>query len=432
MPDENRVFDVTKPKHISPTATSKPVIVGHHPIMSDPMVKDSNSETSSPTKIPVSDSGGSENSYLVGTSADNSPAPEEHFEHIKPNILPPEHSMGEPTEPEEHAAFKITPPPDEDQHSETPADIPQDTPGDNLPAEPINEPAPPAGETHAPSTDAFDLPPPDQPTEPSSQIQGLHFQEHKKSGKGFKIGILVIVLALIGAYLAIDAGAVGSGIALPFHVFKQKAKVTKTPTQTQTNANQTTTVSVPAGFKEYKIGGTALTFAAPVAWGDPTSTTDPGYSKRGGNNQSDGTYAYLVNFANNKDIQVAVTSDKYLPPARDTTYYDFLQWCTGTNDGNIYLSVLHYNTTNKIDVPATVACDQGPAVNASKLNPTTILQTKVPGAGNTVIGDVYTKNIKDPLLAVFRVRDGAMTNGDNIKQLLNTVKVNTPASNTNQ
>jgi hypothetical protein len=53
MPDENRVFDVAKPGHSSPEATSKPVIVGHQPTMSDPMVKDE--ADSEPTKIMVHD-----------------------------------------------------------------------------------------------------------------------------------------------------------------------------------------------------------------------------------------------------------------------------------------------------------------------------------------------------------------------------------------
>ena len=60
MPEENRVFDVAKPGHSSPSATSKPVIVGHQPTMSDPMVNEDHgpandfSETA-PTKINIKD-----------------------------------------------------------------------------------------------------------------------------------------------------------------------------------------------------------------------------------------------------------------------------------------------------------------------------------------------------------------------------------------
>src|SRR5579862_64205 len=51
MPDEDRVFDVTKPNRVNPSATSKPVIVGHQPTMSDPMVRGD----TQPTRIQVDD-----------------------------------------------------------------------------------------------------------------------------------------------------------------------------------------------------------------------------------------------------------------------------------------------------------------------------------------------------------------------------------------
>jgi hypothetical protein len=62
MPDETRVFDVTRPSHVSPPATSKPVIVGHQPGTSDPMVREESSpfgtekpSVPEPTKIRVTD-----------------------------------------------------------------------------------------------------------------------------------------------------------------------------------------------------------------------------------------------------------------------------------------------------------------------------------------------------------------------------------------
>ncbi|MBX4188760.1 hypothetical protein KW792_01525, partial [Candidatus Saccharibacteria bacterium] len=209
----------------------------------------------------------------------------------------------------------------------------------------------------------------------------------------------------------------------PFHVIKHDKPVATTTNNTTSN-NQTpsTTTTLPTGFKEYKLADTSITFAAPIAWGDPTSTLDPGFSKRGGTNQSDGTYAYLVNFSTNKDVQVAVTSNKYLPAARTTLYYDYLQWCTGTNDGKYYEAILHFTTADKIDTPSTVSCDQGPVGGAVKLDETTIIQAKATDTANKTIGDIYSKNLKDPSLVVFRVKDTVMTNGEQIKQLLGTVK----------
>jgi hypothetical protein len=129
---------------------------------------------------------------------------------------------------------------------------------------------------------------------------------------------------------------------------------------------------------------------------------------------------------------MVVTSDKFLPPARATLYYDYLQWCTGTNDAKIYKSLLHFATgTDKVDVPTTVTCDQGPLADATKVNETTILQakTKAPD-GKADLGDLYTKNLTDKDLVVIRVKDTTMTHGADIKTLLGTVKISAATKTT--
>src|SRR3989344_1935707 len=37
---DNRVFDVSRPHHTKPDPTGRPVIIGHHPEMVDPMVRE--------------------------------------------------------------------------------------------------------------------------------------------------------------------------------------------------------------------------------------------------------------------------------------------------------------------------------------------------------------------------------------------------------
>jgi hypothetical protein len=61
--------------------------------------------------------------------------------------------------------------------------------------------------------------------------------------------------------------------------------------------------------------------------------------------------------------------------------------------------------------------------NATKINDTTMVQTKAVDSENKVIGDIYTKNLKDTDLPVFRVKDATLTNTDSIKKLLATVQV---------
>lgn len=407
MPEENRVFDVTKPKHVSPTPTSKPVIVGHHPMISDPMVKDSEPEDSiqkgyniEPTKIEVNEDPPAKNNShedFIAVQKDNAstmePADdnqsEEHRMSKKEHDMDAPGIMSDNDAKPDYDVFSETTPSAFDYHA-------QPTPEENMPA--------PAVHHHHPS-----------------EIQGLHLSQSKPKKKWPKLAGLAAVL-LVAVYLAIDAGLIGGADRLPFHFFKHDEAKTATVQPTVNQPVKQPGPVVPSGFKAYKISGTDLTFAAPLAWGDPTSITESGYSKRGGANQADGTYAYVVNFAINKDIQIAVTSSKYLPPTRGVQYYDYLQWCTGTNDGKFYQSLLRFSTANKVDTPTTITCDQGPLGSATKLDDQTLLWAKATDAQNKVIGDIYIRNLKDDSLAVFRVKDAVMTNGDNIKQLLSTLQ----------
>lgn len=388
MPDENRVFDVTKPRNVSPAATSRPVIVGHQPRVNDPMVKD---ESSPATKI------------MINSGGDQPPVPAEPaFNTSAPAII--------------HAPASSQPRPEPIPHYEGPAVMPfsedRPMPGpDNSASAGFPANRPPEAHSHD------DMQSPGQSH--TGHIEGLHLNGSKPKKRRAPLYALAGLVIIVLIYLGLDA----AGVNLPFHILKhqQPAPVSTTQPAPATQNKAPVTPALPSGFKEYKLAQTDITFAAPIAWGDPTSSVDPGYSKRGGSNQSDGTYAYLVNFATNKDIQIAVTSDKYLPPSRGAIYYDYLQWCTGTNDGKIYESVLHFTTVDKVDTPATITCDQGPVDGAVKLDSATIVQARATDSQNKVLGDIYTKNLNDPSLVVFRVKDAAMTSGDQIKKLLGTV-----------
>jgi len=425
MPDENRVFDVARPGRTAPEPTSKPVIVGHRPTLSDPMMKDDNHPTdfgteSEPTKISVQDDG-----------------PDEHDAEFKPELViqppaAPEHEPEaqswslpspepQPAAPELPNADTPAPEPQPEipaSEPETPAPMPPDAP---------DEPQPGADDAAGPVGDSTDTPiesvPPSEDAVPESMehVEALHFQPDHRGGRGKWI-VLALLILLAGAYLAIDSGLIASSVKLPFHVFTQKPEKTASNPSTPAAPSAAPVSNLPAGFTKYNLSGTDISFAAPTAWGQPTSDTEAGYSSRSTAAKADGVYAYRVTFASNKDVQITVTSGKYLPPARDAAYYDFLQWCVGTNDNKIYKSVLNYTTTNKVDTPSTISCDQGPLTDATKLDASTIVQLKTKDPAGTVIGDLYTKNLSEADLPVFRVEDTAMTNSDNIKLLLTTVK----------
>lgn len=409
MPDENRVFDVAKPGHSSPEATSKPVIVGHHPTTSDPMVKDDADMDSEPTRITVHDqnrlptSEASADSRFSTESKTEEPAGNSWDSPADQPLIP----LSEESKPDWE-----TPTADAESHIDASSDADSSITS-------------PDGNTTPDGSAATDSQSEQPPIEPIGHVEGLHVSPPRRrlSMKWVALSLLILV---VGAYLLIDSGALGSSINLPFHVFKQRAKTPPvaapavSSNKTNTNAS---TASVPSGFTEYKLAGTSLTFAAPTAWGDPTSTTDPGFSTRSATAKTDGTYAYLVDFATNKDVEIAVTSSQYLSTARSQLlYYDFLQWCTGTNDAKTYQSILHFSTANKVDTPTTITCDQGPLADATKLDTSTIVQLKTKDVGGTVLGDLYTKNLNSSDLPVFRVKDKAMTNGSVIKTLLSTVK----------
>lgn len=412
MPEEDRVFDVTRPSRVGASAHSKPVIVGHHPTMSDPMVRHKRKPDSKLTKVSIHDdspdTGGAVAKEDVSSSA---PAIIEPTKEESPfsNSQPP---ASETVQPDGYS------PADTDSTISVAADGSVTT-----------------GHAHDLKAESDEHSVYDTPTEPEAPegpipegpmhpIESLHVMPGNKK-KRWPWVVLVILLLLVGAYLAIDSNLIHTNINLPVHFFKQKTSSSPPAASTSSGSQSSgsTASSIPAGFTQYKLANTSITFDAPTAWGQPTSTTEPGFTARGGSNTSDGTYAYVVSFATNKDVQIAVTSAKYLPTARAATYYDFLQWCKGTNDGKIYKTVLHYSTANGVDTPTTATCDQGPLTDATILNASTIVQNKTTAPdGKTVIGDLYTKNLTGTDLVVFRVKDAAMTNGNEIKQLLNTVQ----------
>ncbi|MDB5161389.1 MAG: hypothetical protein JWO96_769 [Candidatus Saccharibacteria bacterium] len=183
--DFSKVMDVSPPR---PSQTSRPIIVGHRPMMSDPMM------TRPPIpQAPVNAAPAQVESHQAKT------IPVSHNGQTAPTVQVP------PT--------PAAPPPPSVQ---TPAEIPA-APQTALAAE--FEPAamPPADVVNAA------LSPAPAPAGPL-HLQSLPVSHAPVTGQGrlrVLMGWLFILLALgaVGAYLAIDAGLIGSSINLPFHIF---------------------------------------------------------------------------------------------------------------------------------------------------------------------------------------------------------------------
>jgi hypothetical protein len=448
---DSKVFDVSKPGRAAPSPISRPVIVGQGPVIPDTSLTGDNTSIETaraePTNTPisvsmadeehqvnvVSGSGSSDtSSFDSGQSAMEAPAdlraqsPGQVFHSPEGATIPP-HEMEELPKPNEEntggAGANFTPLttllPNAGKKEEEPEDAGHHI--DNLP------------ENHSGDPGWHEAPP-----LPISHGAGPRRRWPKIIGWL----LLLVVLVLVAGYLAIDAGLVKSDIKLPFHIFnKQKtsnavtpAPVAKSPQPASQPPAQSAT---PSGFTSYKLEGTNVSFAYPTAWGIPAVTKDPGFSKRGGTNKTDGTHAYLVDFATNKDVQVALTSSKYLPATRTTLYYDFLKFCMGSVDQKYYLERLNFTTAAGVDTPTNAVCDQALLTDASILGdgiPTAdrpIVQLKTKDSGGKVIGDLYTKNLTSNTdLPVLRVKDAAMKNSADIEKLLLSIKVSTSSSTT--
>lgn len=378
MNEDKKFFDVGK--SAGPQPTSKPIIVGHHPQMPDPMIRE------------------------------GMPKPPNHID-LSPkgdNLAPP----------------------------------PQNVPGSTFgPASgPVADPFF-ASSGSVPALNEVQSLPPTARMPADSGRSGANEELHVPAGHpayGHKprvwVWLLLTLLVLFAAYAAIDA----KSDILPVHIFSHTKTNTAAVTDNSTSSSQsspstTNQTAVLAGFTKYQPKGTPVVFQYPTAWGTANTTNDPGFSKRGGTNKTDGVHAYLVNFSTNKDVQVAITASKYLPAARDAQYYDYLQWCYGVPDGKFYKQRLMFTTTNGVDTPSNATCDQGPLADAVPLSKdktnAVIIQDKTKDPKGKVIGDLYTANLSDANLPVLRIKDTKMTSAADIKKLISTI---TGASSTSQ
>jgi hypothetical protein len=431
MPDDTKIFDVSKPGRTAAAPTSRPIIPDQNSTGIDNMVKDYSQPNPTPNQTsttPIHVSMADEEPTQVMTQPANPEMPSIDAEqgqdtvgrnengqvfHPPAGATIPPHELDEQPKPpaEKSGGSNFTP-----LSSLIPSSNNKDDTGeygshhvDRLP------------QSHSGDPGYHEVP-------PLSAAPGAG-PKHRVA-KFFGWLFVLALLAAVGGFLAIDAGLVKSDIKLPFHIFNKqkmsKAPATTTVVKTSKLASPPPVQSsVPAGFTKYAVTDTNVSFAYPSAWGSPTIAKDPGFSKRGGTNKSDGTYAYKLNFASNKDIEVALTSSKYLPATRGALYYDFLDWCSGTNDNKFYKKSLHFTTEKGVDTPGTVVCDQGPLTDATKMDDATIMQPNTKDANSVALGDIYTKNLtsnKD--IPVLRVKDATMKNGEDIKKLLTSIKTN--------
>jgi hypothetical protein len=206
--DYTKVFDVSRPSTGAPDPTSKPVIVGHHPVMADPMVR----------QVPVhhdADTGfdATPHHSKVLQVSDEARA---QIAHARP---PSPEELAAQAAAEEHRPAVISNP------SASPLQA-QDTLAQPIPAMPM--PAAPTADMPQPAptlpVQQAAPPPPAQDLSHIQQVPVSHMPA-SPSGRLKTAGVWLLVAAILigfGLYLAIDAGFINTGINLPFHIFSRE------------------------------------------------------------------------------------------------------------------------------------------------------------------------------------------------------------------
>ncbi|HEX5395034.1 MAG TPA: hypothetical protein VFW52_01650 [Candidatus Saccharimonadales bacterium] len=301
-------FDVSKPRRRGPDPTSKPIIVGHHPTMPDPMIREEREKASKPITV-ISD--GDEPEPLNVTTGNpelKTDEPPEIEVVKKPEVKPVEESLevkaGQPDQKPDAAAaapaeavatashiFPPTEPPPE-ASSEEPAQPDAVQPPfatEALPAEPATKAQADSATAVAAAADAAALPalaadqPPAPPEPPAGQE--LHIPAGNGTGHGdakvrhrprIWVWIVIGLIVFIWIYAAVDAL---TNTKLPLEFFENSNQtaqpVTNTPVQSAAPAQTTTPPAassfvLPAGWTWYENKDLGFKFAYPITWGTVT------------------------------------------------------------------------------------------------------------------------------------------------------------------
>lgn len=410
------VFDINKPHTYSANPSARPVITGHQPQFPDPMVTpppDPGSKINVKINSPEPDAGVDADSLASSLFSKSEPTP--------PSEKPPAPSVLMEGEPLQSPAFR-TEGSSESAAQRAPYMPVSEMTGINTSSNPVPRPV---------GNEVSDQ---QVTTEPKPGVFGSHSRQAMEEPKPPKppkkrsktwLWLTSLLVVLAGLYAAVDKDLVLSNINLPIHIFKQSDQVNDDAVQ-PTNTAPTATPNTPAGFTATKLIEAGLSFAYPTAWGAPAAAVDQGFTKRSATAKPDANHAYVVTFPNNKDVELAVTSGKVLPPTRATAqYYDFLGWCEGTADGKLYEGTLAATTENNVDTPATAVCATS-LPSATKISSDTIVQNGLKASDGSLV-DKYTKNLSNPNFVVFRSVDKTMKNADQIKSLLGSIE-NLPTS----
>lgn len=221
------IFDISKPHRITPSASGRPIIVGHHPTMPDPMVRHDEAKLPKPSNektVPVKDEDAAAGVTPVAVTSVSTeepktevPSPAEHQPETPEAPLPTE----TPAPPQE----EIKPPEPQSEAAPVLEEVPA-APTPTLPPE--AEPASPAPLTSGTEQQAADIPKPAQPAKPDRHdlIGTKPLPIPKGAGpysrtRRLTLWSLSAVLLLLLFYVLLDAKVIPNSLNLPIHLFKR-------------------------------------------------------------------------------------------------------------------------------------------------------------------------------------------------------------------
>ena len=214
---DKSVFDVSKPGKSAPSATSRPIITGHGPMLKDPMVNDKQAD-----EKPSEESPKTKTTAKVIVPVDT-PEDEDKIEvsRSKPADKKPA---------DENTEVETKPPEDSEVKSEE-----TDKPAEAVATTGSVDTAPQAEGLGSAAVDQALNKQPTGPTKEEiarqEQIEGLVEAEtyflpigqvtrRRNNRRAVVVLLVVLLLALVGGYAALDAGLVDAGFELPFDLIK--------------------------------------------------------------------------------------------------------------------------------------------------------------------------------------------------------------------
>ena len=201
-----KFFDVAKPSQVNPSANSRPMIVGHQPMMVDPMVRGAANSGVSLAPIANASTLSTSSSGHTAKVVQISDAMKSELASAVPQSVPVAQTTPAPlTNP---AAIGEVPPNIAAQIS-TPKELPI-APNESTPLHSASI----AAQTLVPAQDLSHLP--HIPVSDNS-VRGPGKLKHMLLWL-----VVVVVLGSFAAFLVIDAGLVGSNVKLPFHIFSRQ------------------------------------------------------------------------------------------------------------------------------------------------------------------------------------------------------------------